>query len=347
MFSNNHSSLNSSSLNSLNTPLKASVLLVTAIMLSACGSDSDNSYDLKDIFDGSPTVTPGDGDGATGGDTGATGGDTGATGGDTGATGGDTGATGDTGGDTGATGGDTGPTYQSGSDTDKTGVQVLNINAGSLGVFNATTDEFGINSTASSIEARADTASKGTLPLVPVNLSGSDDTNTQRGFKSHRDATEISAIGQTLPLTYTSVYKDFGDAMRIAHLNGAVDVALLKTTLPVDGVAIIGNSTQTLPTDGRLSYEGDATYRALGLDKAIEYGSSVFTADFAAKKVDGTLTFSQAGNIGISGIISGNKFSGEEDGYTTKGGFYGDDAKYLGGVYSGNEAQGTFGAEKK
>ena len=101
MFSNNHSSINKSSLNSLNTPLKASVLLVTAIMLSACGSDSDNSYDLKDIFDGSPTVTPGDGDGATGGDTGATGG---------------------------------APAYNSAAESTKTGVQVLNIDATAAGV---------------------------------------------------------------------------------------------------------------------------------------------------------------------------------------------------------------------
>ena len=96
-----------------------------------------------------------------------------------------------------------------------------------------------------------------------------------------------------------------------------------------------------------MAYSGDATYRTLGLDKAIEYGGSAFTADFAAKKVDGTLTFSQAGNIDISAAIDGNQFSGNTGGYATEGGFFGDDAKYLGGVYSGNDAQGTYGAQKK
>ena len=413
MFSNNHSSINKSSLNSLNTPLKASVLLVTAIMLSACGSDSDNSYDLKDIFDGSPTVTPGDGDGATGGDTGATGGDTGATGGDTGATGGDTGATGgdtgatggdtgatggdtgatggdtgatggdtgatggdtgatggdtgatggdtgatggdtgatgDTGGDTGATGGDTGPTYQSGSETIKKGAQALNIDASTAlpgTVFKITTRDFDINS--NSLVARADLASKNLLPKVTVTTSGGSDSSTSNGFKRHDDSVVVTttSLGD-LPLTYSSVYKDFGTQMRIGHIDGSATVALLQgAKLPVNGVAVYGNKTLTLPTDGSVSYGGDATYRELGLGNAIEYGSSKFTADFAAKKVDGTLTFSQVGNIGISATIEGSEFSGKKDGYATEGAFYGDDAKYLGGIYSNDSAQGTYGAEKK
>ena len=437
MFSNNHSSLNSSSLKSFNTPLKASVLLVTAIMLSACGSDSDNSYNLKDIFDGNPTVTPGgsdgatggntgatgdgngatgDGNGATGGDTGATGGDTGATGGDTGATGGDTGATGGdtgatggdtgatggdtgatggdtgatggntgatggdtgatggdtgatggdtgatggdtgaTGGDTGATGGDTGPTYQSGSDTAKSGVQNLNVNVVVPGllneIFKTTTRDF--KATNSSVTARADLASEESklvkLEALPITTSGSNDQALVNGFMSHKDSTDVqgSLAGSptSLPLTYTSVYKDFGTQMRIGHINGKA-IALEQIDVPVDGVAVIGNKTLTLPTEGSVSYGGDATYRRLGLDNAIEYGSSAFTADFTAKKVDGTLKFSKAGDIGISATISGSEFSGAKNGYTTEGAFYGDDAKYLGGIYSNDSAQGTYGAEKK
>ena len=409
MFSNNHSSVNKSSLNSLNTPLKASVLLVTAIMLSACGSDSDNSYNLKDIFDGNPTVTPGGGDGATGGntgatgdgngatggntgatgdgngatggntgatggdtgatggntgatggDTGATGGDTGATGGDTGATGGDTGATGGdtgaTGGDTGATGGDTGPTYQSGSDTKKSGVQNLNVKVSVPPVvdeiFKITTREF--EATDSSVTARADLASKESeivnLNKLPIKISGPNDKELANGFKSHEDSTDVNAslLGNptTLPLTYTSVYKDFSTQMRIGHIDGKA-VALGTVDVPVNGVVVIGNKTLTLPTEGSVSYGGDATYRQLGLDNAIEYGSSAFTADFTAKKVDGTLKFSKAGDIGISATISGSEFSGAKNGYITEGAFYGDDAKYLGGIYSNDSAQGTYGAEKK
>ena len=377
MFSNNHSSVNKSSLNSLNTPLKASVLLVTAIMLSACGSDSDNSYNLKDIFDGNPTVTPGSGDGATGGNTGATGGDTGATGGNTGATGGDTGATGGdtgatggdtgatggdtgatggdtgatggdtgaTGGDTGATGGDTGsaPVYSSAAENKKSGVQIINIDAGAIGVFNTTSREFKIN--ADSLVARADEASKNLLPGVTVTTSASGDSTNSNGFKTHDDSVGIPTSFGELPLTYSSVYKDFGTQMRIGHIDGSA--ALGPNQLPVNGVAVYGNETLTLPTEGSVSYNGDATYRKLGLGNAIEYGSSKFIADFAAKKVDGTLEFSKASNIDISATISGSQFSGKKGSYTTEGAFYGNDAKYIGGVYEGNDAQGTFGAEKQ
>ena len=222
----------------------------------------------------------------------------------------------------------------------------MNIIAGSFGEFNTTTREFAVND--DSVEARADEASDGLLPAVTVTTSSDDDTNLDNDFNSYTGSTEISTSLGNLPLNYTSVYKDFGEAMRIGHING---VATLGTNqLPVDGVIITGNQTNTLPTDGSVAYAGDATYRELGLDKSIEYGSSTFTADFAAKTVDGTLSFNNAGNIGLKADIDGNEFSGaaaDNDGYNTEGGFYGDDAKYLGGIYSSESAQGTFGAEKQ
>ena len=210
-------------------------------------------------------------------------------------------------------------------------------------MFKITTRNFDINS--NSLVARADLASGGLLPKVTVTTSGGSDSSTLNGFKRHDDSVVIPTSLGELPLNYSSVYKDFGTQMRIGHIDGPANFGEAK--LPVNGVAVYGNKTLTLPTEGSVSYGGDATYRAIGLDKAIEYGSSVFTADFAAKKVDGTLTFSQVGNIGISGTISGSEFSGAKGGYATEGGFYGNDAKYIGGIYSGNDAQGTFGAEKK
>lgn len=241
----------------------------------------------------------------------------------------------------------------------KSGVQSLNINAGSLGVFNKTTREFSVSEDGSVIEARADLASQnpetpdqpGLLPKVDITTSAEGDTELDNGFKEHKDNAEITvaALDQTLPLAYTSTYKDFGDDMRIGHIHGGAEVALLGTTLPVDGVAVVGNATkaENMPTEGTVGYTGDATYRELGLDKAIEFGSSVFTADFVAKEVKGDLEFAEAGKIGLTADIDGNKFSGAADangGYATEGGFYGGDAQYLGGVYEGNGAQGTYGA---
>ncbi|WP_430737264.1 transferrin-binding protein-like solute binding protein [Psychrobacter sp. VH5] len=240
----------------------------------------------------------------------------------------------------------------------KSGVQSLNINAGTLGLFNTTTRDFAVNEDGSAIDARADIASQkedgtaGLLPLVPVTISGEGDTEVANGFKSHKDKTDIvvAAIGQTLPLTYNSTYKDFGDDMRIGHIDGSAEVTLLNKTLPVNGVAVIGNATQTanMPTEGKVGYTGDATYRKLGIGNDIEFGKSVFTADFVAKNVKGDLTFDNAGKIGLTADINGNQFSGtaaDNAGYNTEGGFFGGDAQYLGGVYEGNGAQGTYGAK--
>ena len=190
------------------------------------------------------------------------------------------------------------------------------------------------------------------MPKVPVTISGANDTELTDGFKSHKDSAVIEALNTELPLNYVSVYKDFGKDMRIGHIDGAADATLLiGKKLPVDGVAVTGNATQAanVPTDGTAKYTGDATYRKLGLDNDIEFGTSVFTADFVGKKVAGDLKFAKAGNIGLTAGITGNKFSGsaaDNAGYNTEGGFYGGDAGYLGGIYEGNDAQGTYGAER-
>ncbi|MDE4454649.1 transferrin-binding protein-like solute binding protein [Psychrobacter sp. DAB_AL62B] len=240
-------------------------------------------------------------------------------------------------------------TIKNAPESKKSGAQSLSIDPSSAGLpnaFTATSRDF--NATSNSVEARADTASGGLLPIVNVTTSGADDTNLQGGFKSHNDSTDITTALGVLPLTYTSTYKDFGDDMRIGHIDGAA--ALGINQLPVNGVAVVGNATQAanVPTDGKVDYSGDATYRKLGLDQAIEFGSSAFTADFVAKNLKGDLAFTKAGKIGINADINGNQFSGtaaNNAGYTTEGGFFGGDAQYLGGVYEGNGAQGTYGAK--
>ena len=232
-------------------------------------------------------------------------------------------------------------------ETKRSGVQSLSIDAKPLNqVFATTTRDF--ESTDNSIAARADTASGGLLPIVNVTTSGTNDTDLQGGFKSHKDNTDITTSLGVLPLTYTSTYKDFGDDMRIGHIDGAA--ALGEEQLPVNGVAVVGNATQAanMPTEGKVGYTGDATYRKLGIGNAIEFGKSVFTADFVAKNVKGDLTFANAGKIGLTAGITGNQFSGSaanNAGYATEGGFFGGDAQYLGGVYEGNGAQGTYGAK--
>ncbi|PNK61228.1 transferrin-binding protein-like solute binding protein [Psychrobacter sp. FDAARGOS_221] len=239
----------------------------------------------------------------------------------------------------------------------KSGVQTLNVDVAPLSkVFKTTTRDFSADD--NSVVARADLASQdpttpdkpGLLGELTITTSGEGDTDVAgtNGFKAHDDNAIVGALGQELPLSYTSTYKDFGDDMRIGHIDGKAVFSGIE--LPVNGAAVIGNATQAqnMPTEGTVGYTGDATHRKLGLGNAIEFGSSVFTADFVNKNLEGKLSFDKAGDIALKAGIDGNQFSGaaaDNDGYATEGGFYGGDAQYLGGVYEGNGAQGTYGAK--
>ncbi|WP_289000690.1 transferrin-binding protein-like solute binding protein [uncultured Psychrobacter sp.] len=244
------------------------------------------------------------------------------------------------------------PKFESAAEAEQSGVQHLSVDASALkmGVKTTTTRDFEIRST-SDVDARADLALTGVLPgPITIQVSGANDTDTENGFKAYEGTASVLGEGD---LAYTSIYKDFGDndEMRIAHIDGAVTAGGGASTVPVDGVAVVGNKTVTLPTEGTFEYAGDATNRKVGVDNAIEYGSSEFTADFVNSKVDGTLKFAKTEDIILSANIGGegtaaNEFSGEKSGYNTEGAFYGEDANFIGGIYEGNGSQGTFGAEK-
>ncbi|MGO3756635.1 transferrin-binding protein-like solute binding protein [Psychrobacter celer] len=238
------------------------------------------------------------------------------------------------------------PKFESAAEAEKSGVQHLSVDASALqmGVKTTTTRDFEIRST-SDVDARADLALEGVVKEpVAITVSGANDTDTENGFKAYEGTGNVTGEGD---LAYIATYKDFGanGEMRIAHIDGTA----ANGAVPVDGVAVVGNKTATLPTEGTFEYAGDATNRKVGVDNAIEYGSSEFTADFVNSKVDGTLKFAQAGEIGLSADITGNEFSGtaaDDTGYNTEGAFYGKDANFIGGIYEGNGSQGTFGAEK-
>lgn len=238
------------------------------------------------------------------------------------------------------------PKFESAAEAEKSGVQHLSVDASALGagVQTTTNRDFVIRST-SDVDARADLALEGVVKEpVAITVSGANDTDTENGFKAYEGTGNVTGEGD---LAYIATYKDFGanGEMRIAHIDGTA----ANGAVPVDGVAVVGNKTATLPTEGKFEYAGDATNRKVGVGNEVEYGSSEFTADFVAKKVAGTLKFNKAGNIDLSANIDGNEFSGsaaDNTGYNTEGAFYGKDANFIGGIYEGNGSQGTFGAEK-
>src|SRR5699024_10151080 len=164
----------------------------------------------------------------------------------------------------------------------KTGLQHLSVDATALseelGVKTTTTRNFAIRST-SDVDARADLALEGFVQKpVAIKVSGANDVDTENGFKAYEGTVKVLDKGD---MAYTSIYKDFGNGiMRIVH----IDSTAANGAVPVDGVAVVGNKTATLPSEGTFDYAGDATNRKVGVDNAVEYGSSEFTADFVAKK---------------------------------------------------------------
>jgi len=241
----------------------------------------------------------------------------------------------------------------------------------------------------------ADKATWGTINTVK-----NDDVDAGNGFKKSASATNFqfknvpSAIGPvTLDLDYQSVYKNFDKQMQIGHVYG--DIEKLSglgsgVVSRYSNVYAIGNGTAQADmdymtalaqfnkdnniNDGTFKYAGVATYmdelHLASLDNPdaaplrtppVLNGTSAFNVDFVGGKVDGKLNFTNIDEIGIAADITGNTFAGLSNGVETAGGFFGEDANFLGGIYqdnpgkggsggpagTGTKFQGTFGAEKQ
>ncbi len=239
--------------------------------------------------------------------------------------------------------------------------------------------------------ARADmTKPDSVKQKVLVNISGASDSDYGNGFKLHTDSTKVQGPVE-LDLKYSSVYKNFDSQMQIGHVYGDPNQSFLGDLARVSTVYVQGNGTNLKDmqymkdlakynidnniNDGMVAYAGVATYMEnLHLKEGkrggpVVNGTSKFDVDFVNSKLEGTLTFADGdykymptdNKININADISGNTFAGNVNNIDTAGGFYGEDAKFLGGVYQealaqggkgaqpgeGTTFQGTFGAEKQ
>ncbi|MCG8156456.1 transferrin-binding protein-like solute binding protein [Brenneria goodwinii] len=107
---------------------------------------------------------------------------------------------------------------------------------------------------------------------------------------------------------------------------------------------------------GTATYAGRAIISGAGFD--IANGTSVeadsaFSVDFGSKTLTGTLSPSSNSttsfdDISLAAAITGNSFSGEKDGTTTAGQFYGANGNELAGTFSNSEKDflGAYGAIK-
>lgn len=237
-----------------------------------------------------------------------------------------------------------------------------------------------------------ETDSREYYAAVGVNLTGSEDASYGNGFKQHTDETLIE-LGPILrrDFEYQSIYKDFDGEMQIGHVLGDPKVRwTIITPGRLSNVHVQGNATNLTDmqymkdlaqykvdselNDGKVEYKGVATYMEnLHLKDGkragpVVDGTSTFDVDFINANLEGELAFNagaykympEGNKIKIKADITGNTFAGNLNNIDTAGGFYGEDAKLLGGVYQqalttggvakkkgeGTTFQGTFGASK-
>ena len=114
-----------------------------------------------------------------------------------------------------------------------------------------------------------------------------------------------------------------------------------------------GNPTALaqIPTAGKVEYNGGAVYKKDGDQYYSERTEMTATADFANKVID--INIKEKPNavpgMNFGGKITGNSFAGEVNGIKTQGGFFGENAQEMGGLFT-NEAdksRGAFGGIKQ
>ena len=106
-----------------------------------------------------------------------------------------------------------------------------------------------------------------------------------------------------------------------------------------------------IPTAGQVEYKGGAVYKKDGEQNYSELSEMTATADFATKVIDINIAGKTNALPGMNfgGKISGNSFAGNANGIKTQGGFFGENAQEMTGLFinEADQARGAFGGIKQ
>ena len=334
--------------------------VISAFALSACGGGSDSSPKVKNNTNGGSTVSGDTGGGSTGGSStggGSTGG--GSTGG--GSTGGGSTGGGSTGG--GSTGG--GSTGGGSTGGDSTGGSTATDTPFTMKQQQAT---YKITLKNGEPIAIAQTPTYGTSSgdgsnFKKITVDGQTFTMKDTSGNSQKDE-EYGVVEQEGSKGEVNVAPNLnnGRGTAYAKYGWTIGYSTGKLTLFYQG-----NPTPTneMPTTGSATYKGNAIafdmkeYNAnitKDGDYGVSKGVSEFTADFANKKLTGTLSgwhsssAKQPKAVTIDVKIQANTFQGTANGTgTAEGKFYGTKAQNLAGAFNdkSQNLQGVFGANKQ
>ena len=100
-----------------------------------------------------------------------------------------------------------------------------------------------------------------------------------------------------------------------------------------------------------MEYKGGAVYKKDGEQNYSELSQMTATADFATKVIDINIAGKTNALPGMNfgGKISGNSFAGNANGIKTQGGFFGENAQEMTGLFinEADQARGAFGGIKQ
>ena len=108
-----------------------------------------------------------------------------------------------------------------------------------------------------------------------------------------------------------------------------------------------------IPTAGSAEYKGGAVYKKDGDRNFSERTEMKATADFAKKVIDININTMKKTNavpeMHFGGKITANSFAGEVNGIKTQGGFFGENAQEMGGLFTNeaDQSRGAFGGIKQ
>ena len=106
-----------------------------------------------------------------------------------------------------------------------------------------------------------------------------------------------------------------------------------------------------IPTSGQVEYKGGAVYKKDGEQNYSELSEMTATADIAKKVIDINIAGKTNALPGMNfgGKISGNSFAGNANGIKTQGGFFGENAQEMTGLFinEADQARGAFGGIKQ
>ncbi|WP_297957095.1 transferrin-binding protein-like solute binding protein [uncultured Neisseria sp.] len=207
------------------------------------------------------------------------------------------------------------------------GGAALSVKAGQLAITKFTT-VVGDMKTSITVDGHKIDLSKANEASTFYNFLGNDDLNARHTTISGKKYSHVRFgheywVSPTLP-----------EGNRDTHF-------AVGNITPISGV-------DAMPTSGKATYVGDSV---LGWDVL----DAKFNVDFGSKTITGVINNEAKSlyeRVPLKGTISGASFSGDENGISMKGNFYGPKAAELGGVFrfernNGTGFSGAFGAKKQ